>query len=98
MGGFFSGQFQHILGEINAGDGFQARLGVDEFQSHITGTAAEVEKFLAGLDLGLLNRTFSPGAVLVEAEQMVDAVVSAGDAVEHLVHPPGFVAEPVRIF
>ena len=76
------GHLEHLRAEIEAG-GFRAAAG--EGLGDVAGAAAEVQSLLAGADGGQFHDAPLPAPVEAEALEIVDQVVTAGDAREQVV-------------
>ena len=80
------GNFQHLRAEIEAG-GFRAAPG--EGEGDVAGAAAEVERAVADLNLRQCHDAALPQPVQAEALEVVQEIVTAGDAGEEVVNLRG---------
>ena len=76
------GDFEHLRAEIEAG-GFRAALR--EGERDVASAAAKVERAVAGFNVRQLDHAALPQPVQTEALEVVQKIITAGDAREEVV-------------
>ena len=85
LGRLLAGEVEHRLGEV-AADHVAARGDpAGQLQRQVAGAAADVERRVAGAELGPVGGALAPAVVQAGGHHRVERVVATGDAVEHAV-------------
>jgi hypothetical protein len=82
-------ELEHRLGEVAAHDAPLRADPATQLQRQVARAAADVERDVAGLELGAFGGPLAPLAVEPRRHGAIHAVVDAGDAVEHPPHLGG---------